>query len=195
MILLHLKKYNNIGITILLGALFLFTSCQSSEYDRTVKEELAKGINIDTLKYGLAFGDTHKQFFDKCTVLNKKQLITQGDRGMMAVHQIYDKDGSGHMKYYFFGKFAKDEDVMFGLDMEFSYNGWSPWTEQYTAENLLLEVMDTLKKWYPGNDFKKIDNEKLNEPVYYKIDGNRQILLHTKSNRDVVGVVEDLNYK
>lgn len=195
MIQFLLKPFNNSGTSLIVLIAFLFTACQTSEYDQTVKSEMNKNLQLDSLKFGLAFGDTHKQFFDKCTVLNKKQLITQGDVGIMAVHQIYDSTQMRHMKYYFFGKFLKDEDKMTGLDMQFSYNGWSPWAEHTHSDKLILEVMDTLQKWYPGNGFKKIENEKLEQPLYYKIDGNRQILLHTKGSRDVIGIIEDLNHK
>lgn len=194
MIRFLLRPFNKTGLFTLLIAL-LISSCSTSEYDRTVKEELSKNLQLDSLKFGLSFGDTHEQFFSKCTVLNKKQLITQGDVGIMAVHQIYDANNTEHMKYYFFGKFLKDKDMMTGIDMQFSYNGWTPWAEQTHSDVLIEEVMDTLMKWYPGNPFKKIENEKLEQPLYYKIDGNRQILLHTKGLRDVIGMVEDLNHK
>lgn len=195
MIQFRLKPFNKLGLLFILSIVISFASCETSEYDRTVKEEMSKNIQLDTLKFGLAFGDTHQQFWDKCTVLNKKHLITRGDVGFMAVHQIYDSVQSRHMKYHFYAKFPKDEDHMTGLDMQFSYNGWSPWSEHTHSDKLIVEVMDTLMKWYPGNTFKMIDNEKLEQPLYYKIDGNRQIILHTKGLRDVIGIIEDLNHK
>lgn len=195
MIRLPLKSFNKLGFSLLILLLLVFSSCERSEYDRMVKTELSKDLQLDSLKFGLSFGDTHKQFFDKCTVLNKKHLITQGDVGIMALHQIKDTAQTPYMKYYFFGKFLKDEDKMIGLDMQFSYNGWSPWSESLQSHQLIEEVMDTIMKWYPGNEFKMIDNDKLEQPLYYKIDGNRQILLHTKGARDVIGIVEDLNHK
>lgn len=175
--------------------LILLTSCNSSEYDKTVRSEMDKEIQLDTLKFGLTFGDSLQEFLDKCTVLNKKQLITQGDVKHFAVHQIYDSTNTVYMKYYFFGKFLKSEDRMTGLDMQFSFNGWAPWVEKYQSDKLIHVVMDTLENWYPGNSFKRLDNKKLESPIYYKIDGNRQIILHTEGQRDVVGVIEDLNYK
>ena len=44
-------------------------------------------------------------------------------------------------------------------------------------------------KWYPGNDFMKVND------VLVKVDGNRQIRLKTKSDQDVSVIIEDLAYK
>lgn len=189
----NLRKFNNyLGFLVLF---ILLVSCETSEYDRTVLEEMDKGIQLDGLKFGLAFGDTHQEFYDKCTELNKQHLITVGDVKHFAVHQLHDPKINRTMKYYFYGKFLKDKDLMVGLDMQFSYEGWGPWADDLQSDKLILAVMDTLQKWYPGNAFKRLDNPKLKEPLYYKIDGNRQIILHTEGPRDVVGIIEDLNTK
>jgi len=55
--------------------------------------------------------------------------------------------------------------------------------------------MDTLKKWYPGNDFFLLENAKLKTPTYVKIDGNRQIIIHAQGDKDVKATLEDLRYK
>ena len=53
---------NRLNIVVLA----LIISCQNvSEYERIVKEEMAKGIYIDSVKFGLRLGDTKKTFFTK----------------------------------------------------------------------------------------------------------------------------------
>ena len=79
--------------------------------------------------------------------------------------------------------------------MEFSYDGWSPWTPELQSDKLLFVAMDTLKNWYPGNDFFLLENKKLKTNTYVKIDGNRQIIVHTQGDKDVKVTLEDLREK
>ena len=44
----------------------------------------------------------------------------------------------------------------------------------------------------PGNSFFKVKHSKLNEKIYIKIDGNRQIKMYTENTRNVIVKIEDL---
>ncbi|MCI4641952.1 MAG: hypothetical protein MRY51_03775 [Flavobacteriaceae bacterium] len=167
-------------------------SCQST-YDKTVKNEMAHGERYDILKFDLSFGDTKKEFFAKCWELNKKGLITQGPKNQYVAYALKN-DSTQNITHLFYGIFD-DNQKMVGLDMEFAYDGWSPWTPELQSDQLMFVAMDTLKSWYPGNDFFKVTNKKLNKDTYVKIDGNRQIIVQTATDKDVKVTLEDLRHK
>ena len=189
----NLNPFNNIfRFAFLLLTFIGLSSCQS-QYDQTVKKEMASGRSIETLKFNLAFGDTKKEFFTKCWELNKKGLIKQGPKNQYVAYEL-KKKGAPSITHLFYGIFNKEQ-KMVGLDMEFSYDGWSPWTPLLQSDKLLFVAMDTLKNWYPGNDFFLLKNKKLKTNTYVKIDGNRQIIIHTQGDKDVKVTLEDLREK
>ncbi|MFT6722804.1 MAG: hypothetical protein ACJA1V_000868 [Flavobacteriaceae bacterium] len=189
----NLNPFNNIYRIAFLLLIFMgLNSCQS-QYDQTVKKEMASGRSIETLKFNLAFGDTKKEFFAKCWELNKKGLIKQGPKNQYVAYEL-KKKGAPSITHLFYGIF-NEEQKMVGLDMEFSYDGWSPWTPLLQSDKLLFVAMDTLKNWYPGNDFFLLKNKKLKTNTYVKIDGNRQIIIHTQGDKDVKVTLEDLREK
>ena len=55
-----------------------------------------------------------------------------------------------------------------------------------------MELIDTFEKWYPGNSSFKLENSKLNEKIYLKVDSNRQIKMQTENIRNVIFKIEDL---
>jgi hypothetical protein len=189
----NLNPFNNIYRIAFLLLIFIGLSSCQSQYDQTVKKEMASGRSIETLKFNLAFGDTKKEFFAKCWELNKKGLIKQGPKNQYVAYEL-KKKGAPSITHLFYGIF-NEEQKMVGLDMEFSYDGWSPWTPLLQSDKLLFVAMDTLKNWYPGNDFFLLKNKKLKTNTYVKIDGNRQIIIHTQGDKDVKVTLEDLREK
>jgi hypothetical protein len=189
----NLKPFSNTYRIAFLLLIFIGLSSCQSQYDQTVKKEMASGRSIETLKFNLAFGDTKKEFFAKCWELNKKGLIKQGPKNQYVAYEL-KKKGAPSITHLFYGIF-NEEQKMVGLDMEFSYDGWSPWTPELQSDKLLFVAMDTLKNWYPGNDFFLLKNKKLKTNTYVKIDGNRQIIIHTQGDKDVKVTLEDLREK
>lgn len=187
------KTFNKFLSIAIMGVLLLGLNACQSKYDRVVKEEMASGKRIDSLQFNLYFGDSKKDFFAKCWELNKKGLIKQGPKNKYVAYELKGTSETA-MTHLFYGIFDEDK-KMVGLDMEFAYDGWSPWTEKLQSDKLLLVAMDTLKKWYPGNEFFLLENEKLETPTYVKIDGNRQIIIHAQGDKDVKATVEDLRHK
>ena len=54
----------------------LIISCQNvSEYERIVKDEMARGVYTDSVQFGLTIGDTKKTFFTKAWELNADCLL------------------------------------------------------------------------------------------------------------------------
>lgn len=190
-------KYNKIFFlaSILLMTLFA-TSCQS-EYTKTVNKEAEKGVPNDSLVLGMAFGNTKKYFYDQCWQLNNQGLVTHGPNNRSVQH-LLSKSGKDKnltaINMLFYGDF-NENNIMIGMDMEFSYKAWAPWNKDFTSEKLLPVVKDTLMNWFPGNEFILLKLDKMPKETYVKVDGNRQILTYVKGKKDVVVKIEDLKYK
>jgi hypothetical protein len=183
----------------LLGMLWMLGSllgCQS-EYDRYVAEELASGLSEDSLIFGMHIGQTKKDFYTVCWELNRQELIHQGTGNRTARFEI-DHDSLGEKSnaksVLFYGIFDEN-DIMQGMDMTYSYTAWAPWNRDKQADSLMQDLRQQYLRGYPGNDFIEIEVPGLEHPALVKIDGNRQVLIYPKNDKDVVVKIEDLNYK
>lgn len=172
-------------------------SCKS-EYQQYVDRELASGISQDSLIFDMHIGQTKKDFFAICWELNRQQKIAQGT-GNQTARYYTDKDSLGNMTpkskdMLFYGIFD-DEDIMRGMDMTYTFVSWAPWNRNMQPDSLLAHLRDEYERGYPGNDFIEIDFEASELPALVKIDGNRQILMFAKGQREVVVKIEDLHHK
>lgn len=81
------------------------------------------------------------------------------------------------------------------MDFQFYYNAWSLWNESTQADQLVPVVVDTLKKWYPGNDFIKVPLKGEGLYLLVKVDGNRRITIPPVTDAKIVTAkIDDLRY-
>jgi hypothetical protein len=169
-------------------------SCES-DYSKLVKRELATGVKNDSLFFGMKFNDTQQDFFDICKELNSRKLVTHGPNNKFVQYFIKpDKENESSIQMLFYGIFNKER-IMTGVNMRFSYSSWAPWNKQYYADELIPKLKDTLLKWFPGNEFIKVDIKELSKETFIKIDGNRQIKMYTLDDSVVSVKIEDLDKK
>jgi hypothetical protein len=167
--------------------------CNSNSYENTIKKELARGITIDSMPFGLKLGNSKKDFYERCWALNKTGVITQGPGNEYARHYMEPKDENGkRVDMLFFGIFDK-YDKMTGMKMEFSYTGWSPWAKEYQSEFLKEAIEDTLMKWFPGNEFKDVDLKIEDVFASYKIEANLKFKLFKIDDRQIGVRIEQIN--
>jgi hypothetical protein len=168
-----------------------------SDYQQYVDREMASGTTQDSLIFGMRIGQTKKDFYAICWDLNKQQIIREGT-GNRTARYIADQDSTGSSleakDMLFYGIFD-DNDTMRGMEMTYSYLAWSPWNRNKQADSLLVVLRDQYQRHYPGNDFMEIDIKGVETPALVKIDGNRQILMYAKGQKDVAVKIEDLSYK
>jgi len=173
----------------------LIISCQNvSEYERIVKDEMARGVYTDSVQFGLTIGDTKKTFFTKAWELNADGKVTHGPNNEFIAYEIENMPDGKRVNHLFYGIF-NENDIMTGLDMRFYFLGWAPWNEELQSDKVLPVAMDKLMEWYPGNNFISIENENFPNETFVKIDGNRQILIHIIDEKDVRAQLLDLRYK
>ena len=170
-------------------------SCQKPTiYDQWVKDELANSVYNDSIQFGLKIGDSKKEFFVKAWELNNEGKVTHGPNNDFIAYELKNMKVGKRINHLFYGIF-NEEDIMTGLDMRFYYLGWAPWNDDLQSEDVLPIAIDKLMEWYPGNEFILIENEKLPNQSYVKIDGNRQIVLHILDEKNVRAQLIDLRYK
>ncbi|MEB2781510.1 hypothetical protein U3A58_14005 [Algoriphagus sp. C2-6-M1] len=142
----------------------------------------------DSLFLGMYLGMGQQDFFNLCTELNQKELITQGPGGNTNVEHRMTDEFDSEVSMRFFPTFI--ENKVFEMPVTYSYIAWAPWNKQYWADSLLEKVLDKYKIWY-GDDFKLINHPDQGK-VYYKIDGKRRINLFIRDEQFVQAVFTDL---
>jgi len=179
---------------ISLFVLFSLYSCSESEYSRLVKSEMDKGVYHDSLFLDMEFGITKKEFFDRCWKLNKQGIIKEGPRNEHVEYRLNNNEEKGKdiiMLYY--GRF-NDEKIMTGINLVFYYEAWSLWNKSLHSDQLMNIVSDSLKSWFPGNDFINV-SLKSKGNISVKIDGNRRIMIEPlKDSREINARIDDLRY-
>lgn len=156
-----------------------------------VKAELAKGIRKDSVLLGIYLGESRNDFYGKCFDLNKQQIATEG-AGYSIQYLFTDSlvhKNPTPIKLLFVPAFD-DKNVITNIDLNFSYQGWSPWNEHLFADTLKTKMMDLLMHWYGGNEFviANVDGKEI--PA--KVDGNRRILVYVRDEQSVVVRVQDI---
>lgn len=187
---------NSIKVLVVLF-LILQVSCNKSEYTKLVKNEMAKNIVNDSLIFGMKFGQTRKLFFDQCWKLNNQKIINQGSSNNFVEYQLPMKVGDSTknpITLLFYGIF-NEKKIMTGMDMKFRYVAWSLWNKSLQSDMLIPVVKDSLKSWFPGNDFIVVPAKKTKGEIHVKIDGNRRILIEPIADSRTVDVrIDDLRY-
>ena len=177
--------------------LLIQLGCNKSEYTKLVNNEMAKNIVNDSLIFGMTFGQTRKLFFDQCWKLNNQKVINQGSSNNFVEYQLPTKKGdslNSPITLLFYGIFNKKK-IMTGMDMKFRYVAWSLWNKSLQSDKLVPVVKDSLKTWFPGNDFIVIPAKKTKGEIHVKIDGNRRILIEPITDSRTVDVrIDDLRY-
>ncbi len=186
------------SIKLLMVLLFLMQmSCEKSEYAKLVKREMDKNIANDSLIFGMKFGQTRKLFFDQCWKLNNKKIINQSSSNKFVAYKLpmaKEDSTKNAITMLFYGIFNKQK-IMTGMDMKFHYIGWSLWNKSLQSDKLLPVVKDSLKSWFPGNDFITVPAKKTKGEIYIKVDGNRRIVIEPlKDSREVDVRIDDLKY-
>lgn len=181
---------------VFLFLILLIISCSNSEYDKLVKAELAKNIVNDSLIFGMKLGQAKQRFFDQCWQMNKEGKIIQGPKNNFVQYdfpKLAGGDNTKALRMFFYGIFNEDK-IMTGLDLKFGYVAWAIWNKELHSDKLVPVVQDSLKTWFPGNDFIKISLEDAKD-IYVKVDGTRRIVIEPLTNTKEIDVrIDDLRY-
>lgn len=171
---------------ILTLSLLLF-SCKS-EYEKMEEKELASGKAVNELFLGLELGMEKRSFYDACWQLNKEGKLNSGPSELSVEYNVELPSGHG-AKMRFFPKF--DQEKIYLMPVEFTYEGWAPWNEDLSAEKLREDVVKLFEEWY-GPGFIEVSSEDKSQIVFVKMDGNRRIRVFKKHISVVRAEISDL---
>jgi hypothetical protein len=167
----------------------IIASCKS-DYDKTVRRELASGVRNDTIFLGMYFGMPRADFYKHCFQMNQQGLVTNGPENTSVLLSIKDYEHPIDMNFYpaFDGK-----DRIYLMDVRFNYEAWAPWNKNLYADKLVPSVLDQLERWY-GKGFMELtspDGKKL----WVKVNGNRHIKVVVQNEKNVRVEIKDLSAK
>jgi hypothetical protein len=168
-------------------AFLLVFSCQSP-YEKMEERELSSGKVVNELFLGLSLGMDRKDFFETCWALNKKGVLNNGPTELSVEYEAKLPSGNT-AKMRFYPKFEQEK--IYLMPIEFTYEGWAPWNEELTAEKLREDVVKLFEEWY-GPGFIEVTNEDKSQIVFVKIDGNRRIRVFKKHLSIVRAEISDL---
>lgn len=165
--------YLNLFLSVIL--ILTLIACESrTEYELTTARELNSTDRVDSLFLGYYFGMTSTDFFDHSRQLNSDGVIT----GQTTIQYSHDQLRHSVTKY-FYPSF--EEDKIFRLPIEASYDGWSPWNRSFYSDTLMIDLMEMYTHKY-GAEFnltKIPDNE---APVWVSVRSNQRIVLDKKDD-------------
>jgi hypothetical protein len=183
--LLHstLTKLNIFALLLLSS-----TSCQS-EYEKMESRELKSGKVANEIFLGLELGMPQKAFYETCWELNKKGILSNGPSELSVEYTAKMSSGNA-AKMRFYPKF--EDQKIYMMPVEFTYEGWAIWNEDLAAEKLREDVIKLFEEWY-GPGFIEVTNEDKSQIVFVKVDGNRRIRIFKKQISIVRAEIVDLN--
>ena len=195
-----MKKLNFLNITrisiIIIFGLLVFGCKNQSQYTKVLKRELENKNEFNDLIFDMKIGQSRQDYFDICYKLNKKKLIVSGERSLnpeLILKSKNDLVKPSNIKMSFNGIF-NEKKIMRGMEMRFYFTGWSSWNKDLSSDSLLFQLKDTLREWFPGNNFFKVNFDN-NLSTEVKIDGNRRILAYLLNSKDVAVRIEDMSGK
>lgn len=184
--------------TLVLLGMFAFTSCLVDEekaalqrYETALAKGLASAETSNDLFLGLELAVTDKQFYDRCTELNKKQLIEMGSGGNRVDHKLR-RGTQRPSTLTFYPDFSEDRPrIVQAMDMEFAYDDWAPWNKDAQAGKLLTDLAED---WIPrvfGEGFEIVPHP-VHTWVLVQVKNNRRAAFWILDKRIVRGRVTDL---
>ncbi len=175
---------------VVLLVLVVFFGCRNkSELQRTIRKEMATGVQNDSLFLGLKFGVTLQEFYDHCWDLNLKGTVREGPRNM-SVEYLFKDSLDNPIAFNFYAHETEDK-IVHQYNTSFYYYAYA--LNKHLQSDRLIEMLPAiLMDWYGGNPTFKMTKEGVEHT--YKIDGNRMIDLYIYDESTVIATYYDLSY-
>lgn len=179
----------NIGITkimVLFGSLIVLVGCsEQSEYESMIQQGLNSEREVNDIFLGYEFGMTREDFLQVSWEMNQQQIITGG---VNIVYLLEDLKSTARLE--FFPKF--ENGVIVKVPVSASYISWSPWNEQYNADELLKDLKTYYEDFY-STTFKQVEVPGNEVAPWVSIEGNREIRMFKNSVNTIQVEFTDLS--
>ena len=183
--------YSRIFLAAVVTVFFLASCQRKSEYTKMVDRELAKGVQVDSLFLGIKFGMTSKDFYSHCWELNKQHIIKDGFGNTSVLYKLNELKSPVAMLFY---PTFQDNKIV-EMPVIFFYEAWAPWNEQFSADNLQLDLVKLFEKWYGPGFLEEPHPSVKGDKVFIKVDGNRRIMIFKAGEQNVKALFTDLLHK
>lgn len=163
---------------IVIISIVLLFGCRQSNvelYNEQVERELASNKKVNDIFMGISLGMGSKDFYMHCWDMNKKGLFFDGAGNTAVKYKLAGNELKHPAEMNFYPEFKNGK--ISSMWVKFQYDGWVPWNKKLDSDDLLQDVVQLYKKWYPqGNPFLAI-TDKERGTIYVKVDGNRRIII------------------
>jgi hypothetical protein len=168
-------RFLKLYLTLFLGSVLFLLSCSEnrSEYESMVKEGLDSGRVVNDIFLGYELGMTRKEFLDYSWDLNQKEIVTGGTKVIYLLEEL-----KSTVRLEFFPEIKNN--VVTKMPVSASYISWSPWNEQYNADELLNDMRLYYEETY-NTTFRNFELPENDQIVWISIEGNREIRMYKKS--------------
>lgn len=154
--------------------LLFYSSCsQKSEYEQMVEEGLNSGQTVDDIFLGYTFDTTREEFYEMSWEMNQQGIITGGVKIEYLLEEL-----KSTARLEFFPEFK--DGVVVEMPISAVYVSWAPWNEEYSANNLLMDLKTYYEDVY-NTQFNNVLVPDLQLDAWVSIQGNREIRLYEKS--------------
>lgn len=188
---LQSSRLFGIGLGFILSLFLAFSCTTKSTYEEVKARELKSGKVVEDLFLDLRLGMGRKDFYGTCWEHNKNGILTNGAHYLQVLYNpVFPSGKVANMHFY--PKF--EEDHLYYMPIEFIYRDWFPGNEEFSIDNLMVDVMGILEKWY-GDGFFEVSNKEKTVKAMVKVDGNRVIRVHKKNINTVKVEILDLRIK
>ena len=195
---MNLPFFRVFGTGLSLLTLLLATAACTSEPgpDATPKERYVyalkqglKSSEVTTKTFlDLELGMPLQAFYDSCTALNGRELITMGRAGNAVNHRMTE-EFSSRAELTFVPDVSDDRTIQ-AFDVLYHFEGWSPWNKRVHSDVLLAELKTYYEEQY-GPGWITLEHPTLGEMIV-QVKNNRRIALWKKDAEMVQGRFTDL---
>lgn len=178
--------YNLLVVGILFFGSYFFSGCESKmDYEAMVKDQLASGVQNDSLFLDYHFGMEREEFRDYSWQKNQDGVLT----GFVDInYQIDFLKSKATMTFY--PEFKDDKIVR--MPVSIGYDAWAPWNEQYWTEALIEDLLEYYENAYVA-DFTLVYVPEIEDQAFVSIDGNREIRIYKNGESTAMVDFIDLN--
>lgn len=169
--------------------LILLAACTSDaelppaeRYEKDLAASLAGTERTDAVYLGIDLGITRKEYYDRCTELNKQQKIVMAGGSNAVDHPLKDELPREATMRLTPG-FGEDRTTINTMTLTISYDDWAPWNKEAQASELIKDMYDFCIKTF-GEGFYVVPDEKRGS-VLVQFKNNRRIDVWVKDEREV----------
>ena len=172
-------------VTLFFGGNFFAGCGPEMDYEAMVKDQLASGVQNDSLFLGYHFGMEREEFRDYSWQKNQDGVLT----GFVDINYEIDfLKSTATMTFY--PEFRDDKIVR--IPVSVGYNAWAPWNEQFWPEELAKDLQEFYEREY-DTEFIQVYVPEIERQALVSIEGNREIRIFKNSESTVMVDFVDLN--